>query len=579
MTAANAPGLDASGGNARLLVLATLFLGVLLVLGFRLYQVQLLEHDKFSALATAEHRGTIPIVPRRGAILDTEGHPLAISVLYDSVFVVGSQVKDPQLVAQRLAPILEMPPEEIAAQIDPKSTIPVLVKARLPAAIAARVRALGLNGVFLEQAPSREYPEGSIAAQVLGFVGRDFHGLAGLELSLDDVLAGKQGAIESEWDTTGREISIARRVVSPAVEGTDVVLTLDRYVQRTAERILANAVLENKATGGVILVMNPRTGALLAMAHVPTYSLTDDEIYKPGHDDLYKPVWVTDQYEPGSVMKVITMAAGINEGVVTPRTTIEDKGYVVIDGVTIHNWDGRANGVIDMTQVLVHSANVGSQFVSGRLGKERFYHYLELFGFGQPTNVGLPGETPGLVRDYTAEGWTRLDLATNSYGQGVAVTPLQMLSAVAVLGNDGTLMKPMLVQETRGPGGQVFQPQAVRQVVSPETARTLRTMMVAVMNQPALEQDRVPGYVIAGKTGTADFATTSGYNTGKTYASVVALLPADEPRLAILVRLDAPEKIYGGIVAAPVLKQLVEELVTYYRIPPSADVHASAQTG
>src|SRR5581483_8521803 len=227
--------------------------------------------------------------------------------------------------------------------------------------------------------------------------------------------------------------------VSPAVEGTDVVLTLDRYVQRTAERILANAVLENKATGGVILVMNPRTGALLAMAHVPTYSLTDDEIYKPGHDD---------QYEPGSVMKVITMAAGINEGVVTPRTTIEDKGYVVIDGVTIHNWDGRANGVIDMTQVLVHSANVGSQFVSGRLGKERFYHYLELFGFGQPTNVGLPGETPGLVRDYTAEGWTRLDLATNSYGQGVAVTPLQMLSAVAVLGNDGTLMKPMLVQET-----------------------------------------------------------------------------------------------------------------------------------
>ena len=551
-------------------MLAALFIGCVLVLGYRLYQIQVVEHARFIALATDEHRRVIPIVPKRGALLDSGGHPLAMSVLYDSVYAVGVQVKDVPDAAAKLSPILEMSPEEIQAQIDPASQHPVLLKTKLPAAVAAQVLDLALNGVYLEQTPSREYPEGSIAAQLLGFVGRDFHGLAGLEASLDDLLAGQQGAIESEWDTTGREISLARRVVSEATEGDDVVLTIDRYVQRQAERILAEAVAENKASGGVIIIMEPSSGAIVAMASMPTYSLTDPEIFKPENEPLYKPTWATDQYEPGSVMKVVTMASGLDAGVVTPNTVVDDPGFVEVGGAVLTNWNGGGNGAIDMTHVLIYSSNVGAQYVSGKLGTERFYEYLYAFGFGQVTDVGLPGETPGLVRDGDSEGWARVDLATNSYGQGVAVTPIQMLTAIAAIGNDGMLMRPMLIKETRrGDHVEVIPPQEVRQVITPETARTVRAMMVEVFDQPALDHSHIPGYAIAAKTGTADFATTAGYTTGQTYASIVSLIPADQPKLAVLIRIDSPEKIYGGIVAGPVLKKLAMELLPYYRIPPT----------
>jgi cell division protein FtsI/penicillin-binding protein 2 len=553
---------------ARLILLGALFLGCACLLTYRLYTYQYLEHERYRRIANDEHRDTITVPARRGSLLDANGNPLAVTVNYSGVEIVGKEVRNPQATAQSLGHLLDLDLAEILGKIDPASDRPVLIKDRLPAAVADRVEELGLRGVHLADLPTRQYPEGSIAAQVLGFVGRDNNGLTGLEMYFDGDLAGRPGTIDTERDTVGQEIILARRVVSPPRDGADIVLTLDRFVQRTIERELADAVRKNKAVGGMILVMEPATGAILGMASWPTYTLDGSLQFKPEEEHLYKAVAVTNQYEPGSVMKVITMAAGLDKGVVTPNATVNDTGVAHYGSATIHNWNKAANGVISMTQVLVRSSNIGAQFVANRVGKEGFYQYLSGFGFGEPTGVELPGEVPGALRTHTSPGWAPVDLATNSFGQGIAVTPLQMLTAIAAIGNDGVLLRPTLVREIVV-DGQVHRPEphAVRRVISVETARTLRDMLVTVLEQTALQPYRIPGYRNAGKTGTADMPTNLGYTSGKTFASIVSLLPADRPRLAVLIRIDAPEAIYGGVVAAPVLQRVGQQLLEYYRIP------------
>lgn len=559
----------------RLHVLSAMFLGVGMLLGYRLFQLQVVEHERYAAMAREERLQQKELPARRGALLDANGNPLAISVEYASVQVVGADVKDRAATAARLAPLLEMRPDEILTRIDPNSKMLQPVKSGLPSAVAAQIEDLRLPGISLQSEPARVYPEGSVAAQVLGFVGRDSKGLSGIEFSMDDALTGKPGLVQAERDTEGNELPFGQRVLVEPQNGADLVLTIDRFVQRLAERTLAEAVVANKATGGQILVMEPRTGAILAMASWPTYNLTDEDRFKPGQEALYKSVQVTNQYEPGSVMKPITMAAGLQEGLVTPNTKVNDTGIVEIGGAVLRNWDFRANGSITMTEVLIHSSNIGAQYVSGLLGAERFYRYIDAFGFGRPSGVSLPGEVPGTVRTPADPGWSRVDLATNAYGQGIAVTPLQMLTAISAIANDGVRMKPRIVREIRRGGrAEPVEPEPVQQVVSPEAARTLTEMMVAVLEQPALQPHRLPGYRFAGKTGTADFPTDLGYTSGKTYASIVAFGPLPDTRFSLLIRLDAPEAIYGGVVAAPVLKRMLEEMLAYYRIPANVPVRA-----
>ncbi|MBI2756515.1 MAG: penicillin-binding protein 2 [Chloroflexi bacterium] len=558
--------------------MSTLFLGCAAVLVWRLFTLQVNESDRFQRLAADERRAQLPLPARRGALLDTNGSPLAITVLYDAVWVNTPQVTDPEGVSQKLAPVVGMPAVDVKALIAEGKGRPVMLKARLSAAVSERVRALKIPGVYMEQAPAREYPDGSLAAQALGFVGSDFKGLGGVELSYDAELAGKPGAVDTETDTSGQEITLGRRVLTPATEGSDLVLTLDRYVQRVAERLLNEAVVTNKARGGLIIVMEPSTGNIIAAASNPTFSLTDDVLYRPEQAGLYKSTVVTDQYEPGSTMKLVTMASAIDEGLVSPGTTMLDNGTAVVGGSVIHNWDGAANGTITMTQILIKSSNVGTQWVAGQLGQDRFYQRIESFGFGQLTGIRLPGETTGSVRTPKSDGWSRVDLATNAYGQGIAVTPVQMLTAIASLANDGLMMQPRIVREVRnGAQPSAVPPTPIRQTVSPRTARTLVQMMVEVANQEALLPMRIPGYQIALKTGTADTPTGTGYNLENTYASVAAFLPAEDPKLAVLIRLDGPEKMYGGQTAVPVLKDLAKALFDYYRIPPSLPIPARAR--
>jgi cell division protein FtsI/penicillin-binding protein 2 len=408
---------------------------------------------------------------------------------------------------------------------------------------------------------------------VLGFVGRDFHGLGGLELSYDEALAGTPGVLDTETDTSGQEITLGRRLLTPPRQGADLVLTLDRYVQRVAQNLLDQAVVENKASGGLIMVMEPRTGDLLAVANNPTYSLTADDIFDPARAKLYKSRIVTDQYEPGSTMKPLAMAAAIDAGFVTPATTMDDTGLASVGGALIRNWNGAANGTSTMTDVLINSSNVGMAWVSGRIGPERLYDYYDQFGFGKPTGIRLPGEVPGTMRTPADADWTRVDLATNAYGQGIAVTPVQLLQAVATFASDGLLVRPRLVRQLRTQEGiQDLEPEVVQQVISPRTARSLLQMMEAVWDQPSKAPNHIKGYRLAAKTGTADTPTDVGYNTELTVGSLVALFPAEAPRFVVLIRLDGPERLYGGIVADPVLRALATELFAYYRIPPSTPV-------
>jgi cell division protein FtsI (penicillin-binding protein 3) len=575
------------GGSfrARIFLLGALFLGCAFLLVYRLYEFQWLQREKFREQATRNYQRTIEVAAQRGSIFDSEGHPLAVTIQLDAVSVTGRDLKDPRRAEQTaiaLGGMLGMPPVEVFNLIDAERDDPVTVKDQLPAAVADRIRDAiedgDLPGVSIEPRPVRQYPEGPIASPILGFLGRDREGLAGLEWYFDTELAGAPGLIETEIDTTDKEIILARRIVRPPRDGNDLVLTLDRWVQRMLERELAEAVRANKASGGLILVMEPATGAILGMTSYPTYVVSDPMVFRQGEEMLHKAVSVTNQYEPGSVMKLITMASALELGVVTPNTMVNDNGVVTFQNArgrpptTIKNWDLRANGTISTTEVLVRSSNVGTYHVAQKVGKDDLYRFFGLFGFGEKTGVQLPGEVPGTVRTPDDPAWSIVDLATNAFGQGIAVTPLQMLNAVATIGNDGVMMRPTIVKEMDGPDGlQRIEPRQARRVLSVETARTLREMMVTVLEQPALQPHRIPGVRGAGKTGTADFPTDLGYTSGKTFASIVALLPADKPKLAILIRLDAPEAMYGGTAAAPVLKRVGSELAAYYRISASAN--------
>lgn len=562
------------------MTLCVLFAGCAALLFYRTYSYQVVQYQRFRDLASEEHRLKKEIVARRGDILDRNGNPLAISVMYQSVYAYPPAVKDPSSVASTLSRLVGDPPEAILSKLQSSSNAAVLIKRKLPADVSTKIANLDLPGVFLQSEPFRGYPEGSIAAQLLGFVGKDFKGLASLELSMDKELGGEPGLLDAERDTVGGEIAIGRRDLVPPTDGSDAILTIDRYIQRMVERELATAVKDYKGRGGFIIVMDPKTGGILAMASNPTYDLTAEEVYDPSHQELYKPTAVTDIYEPGSVMKIVTMSAGIEEKLITPDTAITDRGSVLIDGVRIHNWDFQGPGRETMTQVLINSANVGAAYVSNLLGPDRFYRYVDAFGFGKPTGIDLPGEASGKYRTPKDPAWTKSDLATNSFGQGIAVTAIQMISAVSTIANDGVLMKPMVVKAFRqGDSVREMPPVQVRRVISSQTAKALTGMMVHVVEDNSLKLSVVPGYKIAGKTGTADLPTATGYTSGATYASQVGFAPVEDPKFALLVRIDDPEKKYGGQVASPVFKKIAEQLFAYMKIPPSEPAKVKASAG
>ncbi|HVB97400.1 MAG TPA: penicillin-binding protein 2 [Chloroflexota bacterium] len=564
----------------RVYLIGSFIVACVLLLSARLVYLQVIEHAHFGTMATAEHWRESIIPPRRGDILDTSGNELATSVTYESLYASTTEVSDPAAVAQKLAPIIGAPASDIQKILSNKQAAPTLIKAWLPDDVATAVEKLGIDGLFLQQEPKRVYPQGNLAAQVLGVVGADNNGLSGLELAYNSELAGKPGKLVAERDTAGDALALGPHQYTAPINGSTLTLTIDRYVQWVAERELEAAVSQHHAKGGSVVVLDPRTGAVLAIAGRPTFQNNATELYSQQNVDMYGIPAVSNAYEPGSIFKIVTMAAALDTGTVTPNTSFFNPGYFNYYGGTIHDAIGRSPGPETMAQTLTYSSNIGVAWAAGQVGAVKFYEYAQRFGIGRPTDIDLPGEASGVLRLPTADDWHPFDLATNSFGQGLSVTPIQMAAAVAAVANGGTLMKPYVVKRIESPAEtRLFYPTVVGQVIKPQTAVTLTNMLVQVVDDNTLGESRlarVPGYAVAGKTGTAEIPIAGGYSPNRTIASFAGFAPAENPRFVILVRIDDPQDSpWGETVAAPVFSAIARQLINYYQIPPTRGVNAN----
>src|SRR2546428_1619343 len=449
------------------------------VLIARLGQLQILDHQEYATEARLSHVSEDTISGRRGALLDRNGYPLAGSQDSFDLMVetkAWSASKNATESAAALSPIAGVPAEQMVASVSASSIYEVPVARRLSYEQAQAIRKLSLRGVRLMASSRRVYPEGNLAAQLLGFVGQDNSGLTGLESDLNDVLGGAKGTLTYERDGLGNQIAVGERQEVAAQPGANVVLTIDRYIQRLAETELEKTIEKTKATGGTIIVVQPKTGEILAMASRPTADVTQPDLSDESKLALFRNRAVTDSYEPGSVFKLVTMATALDLGLVGPYTPWHDDGIFNADGWSIRNWDFSRNGDQSVTQILSKSLNTGAAWLSSLAGPDRFYQYVDRFGFGKQTGIGLSGEVAGRVRtpENDPDNWRSVDLATNSFGQGISVTPLQMAMAVATTANNGMAMKPRIVKEIAYPGQrQTVQPEQAGQVIAPETARTL----------------------------------------------------------------------------------------------------------
>jgi len=564
-------------------LVAVIALGTVAIVA-RLVQLQIVDHSEYADQARLMHENHETLSDRRGAILDRNGHPLAASEDSFEVYVENKAWKDPAKAAEaakEIAAICGGDWEEMVATVQGTDVFEVPVAEGLDFAQSEMVKSLSLRGVRLVRTSQRVYPEGSLASQVLGITGRDNEGLTGLEADLNSVLAGLQGSLVFERDGLGNPLAIGDQSNIPSQPGANVVLTIDRFIQRLAERELDKAVKEHGATGGTIIVVQPKTGEILAMANRPAANLHDPDLSSDSALSLLRNRAVTDSYEPGSTFKLVTMAAALDAQMVSPGTWWEDTGVFYADGWSIFNWDFSVNGSQTVTQILAKSLNTGAAWLSSLLGPERFYDYVHRFGFGAPSGIDFSGEVAGQVRTPSndPEGWRSVDMATNSFGQGISATPLQVAMAVAAIANDGLSMKPHIVREITGATGSVFAPEAGQQVITPQTARTLLEMMGVVVDGISEHLLDVQGYRVGGKTGTANIADGNGsYKDGAYISSFVGVAPLEDPELAILVKIDEPQDVpWGTVVAAPAFGNIVQDALAYLKVPPGTEAMVSAQ--
>ncbi|MBX6341639.1 MAG: penicillin-binding protein 2, partial [Thermomicrobiaceae bacterium] len=492
----------------RIPILFVAFVVFCVAIGYRVVSFQVVRSQDLSQLAV-DYRYREDVVPaRRGDILDARGRPLATNVPADKVSAITKEVKDPKRTAELLAPIIGVSAQDIEARItDPKLEWVDLARHLTPEA-SQKITALDLPGIVLTPESRRVYPMGDFASQVLGFVNDEYVGSYGVEGAYDKVLGGTPGKLIGERDEAGNVIALAKSAWDPPVDGADLVLSIDSAVQRIVEQTLDQTIKEQHATGGTIIVQNPKTGEILAMASRPSFDPNGFAQVTDASRFVNPAVSLT--YEPGSTFKTLVMALGLETGAVTPNTQHDGGPYKDIPGGRVYNANYVDWGVETMTEVLEHSSNLGAIFVAEQMGQDQFYRGLVSFGIGQPTGVDLQGEASGIFPLPGDKGWNAANFYTNAFGQGLAVTPLQLVNAVSALANGGSLMRPHVVKEIRGRDGtKEIAPQVVRRVISPETSKTITSMLTTVVDAK-YRTIRIPGYEIAAKTGTAQVPSPSG---------------------------------------------------------------------
>lgn len=528
------------------------------VLVFKLISFQQLAPEVVNELSPDYNR-TINLASARGIIYDRSGQRLAVNTLEYRIGISPNLVANPQRTATQLATILGMDELRIyQAVTSPQSW--VLLAPRVNAEQGRQIEELGSIAVTIEKIPRRNYPQGSLAGQVLGFVGGDLKGYYGVEGKFQDQLMGRP-RIE-----TISNIPFDLPPDQEADQGSDIYLTIDRDIQYLIESELSLALSSTGAESGTIIVMDPRTGDILGMTNAPSYDPNDPQSVR---DTVWNNPAISQQYEPGSVMKVLTVAAALDMGTISPNWTYNDQGILETAGVRVFNWDRQAHGIVDTTGILVQSLNVGAATISLQMGPIDFYKYMSKFGFARLTGVNLQGEASGTLYVPGDSNWSESNLLTNSYGQGVAVTPLQMITAVSAIANDGLMMQPNVINRIVTDGQvNVSQPIALGRPISAETARVVRDMMVAVVQNGLDEDASLPGYTIAGKTGTSEIPTPVGYRSDAWIMSFIGFLPADDPEVIVLIKLDEPTTgRWASQVVAPIFRRVAERLVVLMEIP------------
>ncbi len=551
------------------------------VIAVRLIDIQLVRGADLARKARLEIEAPVLLAPRRGQILDASGTVLAMDVERQSLFAVPPQVPAQRQseIALMLAGITGTPAERILAELRSDRQWVRLARWLEPEAAAA-VEALQLPGIWLVYEPMRFYPQGSVAGQVVGALNLNGEGVSGIEAFYDRILRGSEGRIEGEFDPLRNPIASLQSSILPPQHGADLQLTIDPFIQQIAERELRQAINEQNADGGSVIVLDPRTGAILAMASWPFFDPNRWQEYPP---EVYgRNPAISVVYEPGSTFKIVTAAAALSSGNVTTDTTVDDPGWVVRYGRALRNFDDVPRGALTLEKMLYFSSNVAALQFNELTGPESFYRTVALLGFGQPSGVDLNGEESGIVNFPGSAGYNPLTFLINAYGQAISVTPLQLVQAVAAIANDGVMMRPYVVQRIcRESVCEQIQPQVVGQPITPEVARTVRELIVPAANHYApviwgprtgnwSDQWLIPGYRVGAKTGTASIPLPGGgYDPVYTIGSVVGIAPVDDPRFVVLVKIDRPKKdTLGVLTAIPVYYNVVDQLIRYAHIPP-----------
>jgi cell division protein FtsI/penicillin-binding protein 2 len=535
-------------------------------IGFRLFQLQTRDTAHLASLGLGQRVRTVVLPAGRGSIFDRTGRVLAVSVPQTTISADPRVIKEPLVYAAKLAPVLHADQQALEGRLSIPNSAFAYVARKVDDATVKQVKALHLAGLTYTPEPKRFYPSGDLAAPVIGLVGTDNTGLGGLEYRFDGAMTGKAGEAQVERDPQGNDIPGGRREVKAAARGDDLVLTLDQSLQWNTEQALLKGVTDAGAKGGTAIVMDVQTGDVLAMATVDGATDTDP-VRLATATEANRPVATV--YEPGSTNKVITMSGAIEDGLVNPDTTFDNVyGEINVGDATYKDAEDHPS-TMSVSDILAQSSNVGTIKVAQMLGATRFDHYLRGFGFGMPTGVGLPGEESGSV--FSLNQYNATTLASTAIGYSIGVTALQMLDVYSTIANGGTERPPRIVAATVDGQGNRKDTElaAPRPVVSAATAHSVTGMLAKVVSEGTGMKAAIPGYPVAGKTGTAAKAP---YNTGEYMASFAGFAPADNPRLAAIVVMDAPtgsQGYFAADTAAPVFKQVMQFALTYEHVPTS----------
>ncbi len=556
--------------------LVVFMLSLLALIG-RLAWLQLIKGPELASKALAQWMREIPVESKRGIIYDSKGNELAISASADTVVALPAQIEKeaaPQVAAE-LARVLNMDVNKVLDLITKKKAA-VYVARKVDPAIAREIRELALPGITFTEESRRYYPYGNLASQVIGFAGIDSQGLYGLELQYDKWLRGKPGFLQYPTDNKGQEIPNATPSYVPPQTGYNIHLTIDQVIQHIVERELDNLMVMHNAESVSALVMNPKTGAILAMANRPDFDPNNfmAAVEATGSQSVWLNQAISGGFEPGSTFKVVTATAGLETGVVKEDSTYYDKGYEVVAGHRLHCWKRTGHGQETFLEVMQNSCNPGFIDVAQKMGAETMLEYLKKFGFGKKTGIDLPGEAVGVMFDKVGP----VELATLSFGQGPSVTPIQQVAAMAAIANGGKLMQPYIVESIYDQEGQVIEqrePKTVQQVTTPEIAARVAAMLESVVADGGGRNAYIPGFRVAGKTGTAQVPKPGGgYYSDKYIASFSGFAPANDPKVVVFIAVHNPRGKYGHYgsqVAGPAFRNMAEDILYYMDVHPQSE--------